>query len=57
MSVKDEVVLDFRRSSFGYNWDNVNELISDGELVVFSGIVLIGVWLVDGIGVFLVVLE
>ena len=45
-------MLDFRRSSFGHNCENVNEFISDGELVVCSGIVLIGVSLVDGIGVF-----
>ena len=41
-------MVDCRRSSFGYNWENVNELSSDGELAVCSGIVFIGVWLVGG---------
>ena len=45
-------MIDSRRSNLGYNWENINELISDGEIVVCSGFVLIGVWLVDGIGVF-----
>ena len=37
-----------RHSILGYNWKKVNELSSDGELAVCSGIVFIGVWLVDG---------
>ena len=32
---------------FGYNCENVNELNSDGELVLLSGIVFKGVWLVE----------
>ena len=51
--VNEEVVVDFRRSSFGYNWENVKELnsdgvSSDGERAIYSGTVLIGVWLDDG---------
>ena len=42
------MVVDFRRSNFGYNCENVNEVNSDGELVLFSGIVFIGIWLVEG---------
>ena len=51
--VSEEVVVDFRRSIFGYNCENVKELSSDGvssdgERAIYSGTVLIWVWLDDG---------